>query len=133
MDDDDEPMAAAPAGKESAKKSAPKKRVKVAEEAEEDEGMEDEFQPPAAVANASGVVTRRAAQPAQAQNKRLKMDDEQEVSNLFQNSIRFTAPTIDISVKKFVYKLITQVQTQSGSSKVSIHSVWQKYFGLTDE
>jgi hypothetical protein len=55
------------------------------------------------------VVTRRSANPVQA-SKKMKVDDTQEVSDLFANSIRFEASPIDISVKKFVYRLISEVQ-----------------------
>ena len=63
----------------------------------------------------------------------MKVDEDQEVNDLFASSIRFDASPIDLSVKKFVYKLISEVQNQSGSSKVPIKQVWQKYFSLTDE
>lgn len=67
-------------------------------------------------------MTRRSANPAQ--TKKMKVDDDQEVSDLFASSIRFDSSTIDISVKKFVYRLISEVQNQSGSSKVPIKQVW---------
>ena len=54
----------------------------------------------------------------------MKVDEDQEVIDLFASSIRFDASTIDLSVKKFVYKLISEVQNQTGSSKVPIKSVW---------
>jgi hypothetical protein len=63
----------------------------------------------------------------------MKVDEDQEVSDLFASSIRFDASPIDLSVKKFVYRLISEVQNQGGSSKVPIKQVWQKYFALTDD
>lgn len=133
MDDEDEPApkskepVAAPAAAIKAKQSANKKRVKFGEGQEDDDvEIEDDFKAPS-----GGVVTRRSANPAQA--KKMKVDEDQEVSDLFASSIRFEASQIDISVKKFVYRLISEVQNQTGSSKVPIKQVWQKYFALTDE
>jgi hypothetical protein len=54
----------------------------------------------------------------------MKVDEDQEVNDLFASSIRFDASPIDLSVKKFVYKLISEVQNQTGSSKVPIKQVW---------
>jgi hypothetical protein len=111
MEDDEEAPrekpAAAPAPK--INKQASKKRVKFDGGEDEDVEIEDDFRAPAAGAAAGGVVTRRSANPAQA-SKKMKVDDTQEVSALFASSIRFEASPIDISVKKFVYRLISEVQ-----------------------
>ena len=48
----------------------------------------------------------------------MKVDEDQEVNDLFASSIRFDASPIDLSVKKFVYKLISEVQNQSSKSDV---------------
>lgn len=63
----------------------------------------------------------------------MKVDDEQQVSELFQSSIRFDSQPVDISVKKFVFKLISEVSGTSGSGRVPINSIWQKYFQLSDD
>ena len=130
MEDDDEPAGKPEKAEASRKAAASKKRVKFnGGDAEEDAEIEDDFKAPAAQATSSGVVTRRSA-PA---SKKMKIDEDQEVNDLFANSIRFDADPIDLSVKKFVYKLITEVQNQTNSSKVEINKVWQKYFALSDE
>jgi hypothetical protein len=110
------------------KKSNPKKRVKFDGGATEDEDVEieDDLHVP----EGTGPITRRA-KPSQA--KKMKVDEDQEVTDLFASSIRFDGSPIDISVKKFVYRLISEVSNQTGSSKVPIKQVWQKYFALTDE
>jgi len=63
----------------------------------------------------------------------MKIDEEQQVSELFQSSVRFDSSPVDITVKKFVYKLISDLTNNTGSSKVAINAVWQTYFGLQDE
>jgi hypothetical protein len=40
----------------------------------------------------------------------MKVDEDQEVNDLFASSIRFDASPIDLSVKKFVYKLISDLK-----------------------
>lgn len=92
---------------------------------------------------AGGVQTRRSQAGAAAGStseaggvagsKRMKTDDEQRVSELFSSAIRFEGAPIDISVKKFVYKLISDVSNSSGSGKVSISSIWQRYFTMPDD
>jgi hypothetical protein len=121
MDDEDEPAAkifekpaaaaapAAPVSKTApGKQSQSKKRVKFGEgQEDEDVEIEDDFQAPSGGANV-GVVTRRSAAPTS--SKKMKVDEDQEVSDLFASSIRFDASPIDLSVKKFVYRLISEVQ-----------------------
>ena len=120
MDDDDEPATKAPAPVSKPKQSANKKRVKFdGGNDDEDVEIEDDFKAPT---GGAGVSTRRSGNPAQ--TKKMKVDEDQEVSDLFASSIRFDASPIDLSVKKFVYKLISEVQNQSGSSKVPIRDVW---------
>jgi len=36
-------------------------------------------------------------------------------------------------VKKYVFKLITEVKAEQNKSKVPINTVWQKFFQLDDE
>lgn len=36
-------------------------------------------------------------------------------------------------MKKYVFKLITELKTETNKQKVPIASVWQKYFNLDDE
>jgi len=52
----------------------------------------------------------------------MKVGEEQEVRALFASSVQQAEP-VDISVKKFVYKLIGEANT-SGSGKVSIAAIW---------
>ena len=40
-------------------------------------------------------------------SKKMKVDDEQEVNELFQSSIKFDANPVDISVKKFIFRMIS--------------------------
>ena len=39
---------------------------------------------------------------------------------------------MDLSVKKFVFKMISEIAKSSNSSKVSIDSLWRKYFDMPD-
>lgn len=39
----------------------------------------------------------------------MKIDDEQEVNQLFKSSVNYDHDPIDISVKKFVFKLISEI------------------------
>ena len=63
----------------------------------------------------------------------MKIDEEQAVSDLFQSSIKFDASPVDISVKKFLFKLISDISNAERTSKVSINAIWQKYFGMTED
>ena len=82
-----------------------------------------------------GVQTRRSATDGTGQpvSKKMKVDEEQQVTELFQSSIRFDPNPVDITVKKFVFKLIGEVSNAAGTGKVAINAIWQRYFGLPDE
>lgn len=41
--------------------------------------------------------------------KKMKTDEEQAVNDLFASSIKFDASPVDISVKKFLFKLISDI------------------------
>ena len=60
----------------------------------------------------------------------IKVGEDQEVRALFAGSQQQAAP-VDVSVKKFVYKLIGEANA-SGSGKVAVAAIWQKYFALDD-
>ena len=63
----------------------------------------------------------------------MKIDEEQQVTELFQSSMKYDASPVDISVKKFIFKMISDISNRSGSSKVPIKQIWQKYFALSDD
>ena len=63
----------------------------------------------------------------------MKIDEEQQVTELFQSSVRHDPSPVDISVKKFVFKLISDISNSQGSSRVAINDLWQKYFSLGDD
>ena len=65
-------------------------------------------------------------------SKRMKVDDEQQINELYASSVRYDASPIDISVKKFVYKLTSDISNQERTSKVSIDAIWRKYFAMDD-
>ena len=53
----------------------------------------------------------------------MKVDDDQEVSDLFASSIRFDSSTIDISVKKFVYRLISDSTVSTSDERHDTTSI----------
>jgi hypothetical protein len=57
-------------------------------------------------------------------SKKMKIDEEQQVTELFQSSIKYDASPVDISVKKFVFKMISEIQSKSGTAKVPINQIW---------
>jgi hypothetical protein len=63
----------------------------------------------------------------------MKVDEEQQVTELFKSSVRFDPNPVDITIKKFAFKLISEVSNSSGNQKVPIKDIWQKYFGLPDD
>lgn len=109
-----------------------KKRVKFGE----DEEMDEDFSAPSQLAG-SKVRTRRNAADLPdanpAQTKKMKIDEEQQVTELFQSSVKHDPSPVDISVKKFVFKLISDISNSQGSSRVAINDLWQKYFSLADD
>ena len=52
---------------------------------------------------------------------------------MFEPSQAKDAFTFPLSVKKYVFKLITEVKVEQNKSKVPINAVWQKFFQLDDE
>jgi len=82
-----------------------------------------------------GVQTRRSQGPTiEKPAKKMKLDDAAEVADLFTQSVRVAEreDRIDMSVKKFVYRVASAIQNESGSSKVPMDKVWKKFF-LMDE
>ena len=65
-------------------------------------------------------------------SKKMKVDDAQEVNELFQSSVKH-ADVIDITVKKFVFKMVSEISNSSKNSKVAIKDIWKKFFKLPDE
>jgi hypothetical protein len=63
----------------------------------------------------------------------MKIDDEQEVNELFQSSIKFDSSPVDISVKRFIFKIVGQISNEQRTSKVAINAIWRKYFDLPAE
>jgi len=113
--------------------NAGKKRVKFG-------GEDDDFQAEAGGSTGARRITRRqtgpkqapAAAPAEEQrpaSKKMKVDEEQQVNELFQSSIRADVSKVDISVKKFVFKLVSDISNAERSSKVNINQIWKKFFG----
>lgn len=108
-----------------------KKRVKFGRE------VDDDFKAEAKEVISKRVSTRRsAAALADAErpsSKKMKIDEEQQVTELFQSSIKYDASPVDITVKKFLFKMISDIQSKTGSSKVTINQIWQSYFALGDD
>ena len=125
VDEDDENQGDVEAKQE---KRVPKKRGR----ANKDEDEEFEEQARNEQAHETGVATRRQNGDVKMKNanKRMKADDEEEVGKLFQKAIQIN--NFDISVKKFIFKMIGEISNQIGSGQVSVTQIWQKYFNLQD-
>ena len=123
--------AAGPAAKESRKRNAKmevdetqtKKRVKFGREVDD-----DDFKADSKEVIQKRVSTRRSAaanvEAERPTSKKMKIDEEQQVTELFQSSIKYDASPVDISVKKFVFKMISEIQSKSGTAKVPINQIW---------
>ena len=111
-----------------------KKRVQF-QAREDDEDFVEGDQRQGSPARQGGIQTRSANNSQQQQpqgqfKKMIKVGEDQEVRALFAGSQQQAAP-VDVSVKKFVYKLIGEANA-SGSGKVAVAAIWQKYFALED-
>jgi hypothetical protein len=64
----------------------------------------------------------------------MKIDEEQQVRELLQGSARYDAGSQArlMTVKKFVYKLLSDATSATGASRVPISTLWQRYFKLPD-
>jgi hypothetical protein len=62
----------------------------------------------------------------------MKVDDEREVSELFQRSVKLGQTRVDISVKKFVFKLLGQLRERTQSGSMTVADLWRFYFKLGD-
>lgn len=40
---------------------------------------------------------------------------------------------VPISVKKFVFKMISEISNQESTSKVPVNAIWKKYFDLPND
>ena len=134
MDLDSKPKAAASKKMEiDSKATNSRRKVKFDQQDEDDEDFRGDQKGPAS----SIRQTRRQTGPKpvaeeERASKRMKVDDEQQVNELFTSSVRFDASPIDISVKKFVFKLTSEISNTERTSKVPIDAIWKKYFSLDD-
>lgn len=114
-----------------------KKRVKFDREEEEFEADKDFKGTPSQ--RQGGIQTRRSGGDAVIQKssaKKMKVDDEQDsrvVENLVQSSARYEPSPLDMYVKKFLFKLVTDVSNKSGSGKIPKKDIWNAYFQMDDE
>lgn len=94
-----------------------KKRVKFGKDNDE----EVEFKGPVAThtrtTRRSAAIANEVERPS---SKKMKIDEEQQVTELFQSSMKYDASPVDISVKKFIFKMISDISNKSGSGKVPI-------------
>lgn len=63
----------------------------------------------------------------------MKIDEEQQVKDLFAPAQSNDSFTFDLSVKKYAFKLITEVKQETNKSRIPIDAVWQKFFKLDDD
>ena len=63
----------------------------------------------------------------------MKIDEEQQVQDLFNSNQAQDPSTFDLTAKKFVFKLITESQKDTNKSKVPINHIWSKYFTMEDD
>lgn len=92
--------------------------------------MEEENSMPSNGIGQNRPVRRSAVQSL----KKMKIDEEQQVKDIFGRDQAQDTQHFDLSVKKYVFKLIREsTQEAGGKLRVPIASVWQKYFNLDDE
>lgn len=79
---------------------------------------------------------RSAAQGLEepAPSKKMKIDDEQQLRELLQGSTTYDAASQAklMAVKRFVYKLGAAARQATGSSRVPVSALWQRYFQLPE-
>lgn len=66
----------------------------------------------------------------------MKVDEEQDsmvVKNLVQSSARYEPSPLDMHVKKFLFKMVTDISNKSGSGKIPKKDIWNAYFQMDDE
>lgn len=56
--------------------------------------------------------------------KKMKIDEEQQVKDLFNQTQAADSFTFDLSVKKYAFKLITEIKNESNKSRVPIDAIW---------
>ena len=81
----------------------------------------------------SSASNRPMRKSAAQSMKKMKIDEDQQVNDLFARDQARDAFTFDLSTKKFVFKLINETKTDINKSKIPINSVWQRYFNLDDD
>jgi hypothetical protein len=66
---------------------------------------------------------------------KLNNDDEQEVADLFTKSVRVgdVEEKVDMSVKRFAFKIASAIQNETGSSKLPLDKIWKKYFMMEEK
>ena len=67
--------------------------------------------------------------PGSKPTKRMKVDHEEQVSQLFQGTVKHE-PKYDLQTKKFVYKIVNEIK--DSQNKASVDSIWKKYMTLPD-
>jgi hypothetical protein len=63
----------------------------------------------------------------------MKVDEDEAVSQLLRSSISSHPQKVELSVKKFVFKLISDISNAKRTSRVSINEIWQKFFTMSNE
>ena len=107
-----------------------KKRVKFTGTDDDEEVIMDDDHAPTPGATVRN--TRRSG--ANANLKKMKIDEEQQVKDLFEAAKPVEDSfTFDLATKKYLFKIIGDCNTEQEKSKVAIDSVWKKYFQLPDE
>jgi len=80
------------------------------------------------------VHTRRSATEGQSPvSKKMKVDDEQEVSDLFQAKVVVDQGAVSGDLAKFVYRLAGEFSNSRGSGAVPITALWAQYYNSPEE
>jgi hypothetical protein len=66
---------------------------------------------------------------------KLSNDEEQEVADLFNKSVRVgdAEVKVDMSVKKFAFRIATNIQNEIGNSKLPLDKIWRKFFMMEEK
>ena len=78
--------------------------------------MDDDHTPAPGTAGLSRPMRKTAAQSL----KKMKIDEDQQVKEILERTQAQDTQSIDISVKKYVFKLITDCTNETQKSKVPI-------------
>ena len=63
----------------------------------------------------------------------MKVDDEQEVSDLFQAKVVVGQGAVSVDLAKFVYRLVGEFSNARGSGAVPIAALWSQYYNYSAE